>query len=198
MIKLIRKNEKGITIIALVITIIILLILAGISINALIGDNGIISKGKSAKEKTIDSENKENLILNSYENSIDQVVETSTRTNETKPEEIVIPKITGVVFQDRGGASYFRLNVDKYSTLKIGSRNYQAICGTTYWCITGYKNAEATGTPDVIFKETYQSSQEEEFDISEYKLINLDIICTALNVGNKFVEYNYNNVRLLP
>ena len=35
------KNNKGITLIALVVTIVVLLILAGISINALIGDNGL-------------------------------------------------------------------------------------------------------------------------------------------------------------
>lgn len=45
------KRNKGITLIALVITIIVLLILAGISISLVLGDNGIIQKGKSATEK---------------------------------------------------------------------------------------------------------------------------------------------------
>ena len=48
-----KKNlEKGITLIALVITIIILLILAGISIAMLTGDNGILTKASNSKEKT--------------------------------------------------------------------------------------------------------------------------------------------------
>ena len=48
-----KKNfEKGITLIALVITIIILLILAGISIAMLTGDNGTLNKASSAKEQT--------------------------------------------------------------------------------------------------------------------------------------------------
>lgn len=42
------KGEKGITLVALVITIIILLILVGISINAIVGDNGIISRARGA------------------------------------------------------------------------------------------------------------------------------------------------------
>ena len=48
------KNEKqqGITLIALVVTIVILLILAGISIGALTGDNGIIDQAHTAKEDT--------------------------------------------------------------------------------------------------------------------------------------------------
>ena len=44
------KNNKGITLIALVVTIIILTILAGVSINLIIGDNGIITIAKRAKE----------------------------------------------------------------------------------------------------------------------------------------------------
>ena len=43
------KNNKGITLIALVVTIVVLLILAGISINALIGDNGLIKGHKMQK-----------------------------------------------------------------------------------------------------------------------------------------------------
>ncbi len=47
-----QKLNKGITLIALVITIIVLLILAGISISALKGDNGIITEAKEAKRQT--------------------------------------------------------------------------------------------------------------------------------------------------
>ena len=44
-------KEKGITLIALVVTIVVLLILAGVSINALFGDSGIINKAKDAQNK---------------------------------------------------------------------------------------------------------------------------------------------------
>ncbi len=46
------KKEKGITLIALVITIIVLLILAGVSIAMLTGENGIITQAQKAKENT--------------------------------------------------------------------------------------------------------------------------------------------------
>lgn len=45
-----NKKQKGITLIALVITIIILIILAGVSISMLVGDNGIIRQAERAKE----------------------------------------------------------------------------------------------------------------------------------------------------
>ncbi len=47
-----QRREKGVTLIALVITIIILIILAGVAINTLIGDNGIITQAQRAKENT--------------------------------------------------------------------------------------------------------------------------------------------------
>ena len=50
--KTLKNSEKAITLIALVITIIVLLILAGISISMLSGENGILQKATDAKEKT--------------------------------------------------------------------------------------------------------------------------------------------------
>ena len=50
--KNLKSKNKGITIIALVVTIVVLLILAGISIGALTGDNGIINQAHTAKEDT--------------------------------------------------------------------------------------------------------------------------------------------------
>ncbi len=47
-----KTKEKGITLIALVVTIIVLLILAGVSIAMLTGQNGILKKAQEAKEKT--------------------------------------------------------------------------------------------------------------------------------------------------
>mgnify|MGYP004583673539 CR=1 FL=1 len=52
MLKYKLKKNKGITLIALVVTIIVLLILAGISISMLTGQNGILNRAQEAKEKT--------------------------------------------------------------------------------------------------------------------------------------------------
>ncbi len=53
------KNSKGITLLALVITIIVLLILAGISIGAITGNNSIINQAKKSKDETEIAEEKE-------------------------------------------------------------------------------------------------------------------------------------------
>ena len=50
-------RNKGITLIALVVTIIVILILSGISLSILTGNNGILSKTQEAKEKTAEAQN---------------------------------------------------------------------------------------------------------------------------------------------
>jgi len=58
------KNTKGITLIALVVTIIILIILATISINAILGENGLIKKSEAAKELHESAADQEQVELN--------------------------------------------------------------------------------------------------------------------------------------
>ena len=57
------KSGKAITLIALIITIIILLILSSVAIATLTGENGLITRGKQAKKTQIEAEIKESLIL---------------------------------------------------------------------------------------------------------------------------------------
>ena len=53
------KETRGITLITLAVTIVVLLILAGVSINTVVGDNGIIKKAQNSAELTKESEAKE-------------------------------------------------------------------------------------------------------------------------------------------
>ena len=64
------RASNGITLIALVVTIIVLLILAGVSIQMLTGDNGILQRTGEAKENTVSESEKEKIsiaILGSYD-----------------------------------------------------------------------------------------------------------------------------------
>ena len=54
-------RNKGITLIALVVTVIILLILSGVTISAITGENGILKKAKLAKEISETSNEKESI-----------------------------------------------------------------------------------------------------------------------------------------
>ena len=53
------KKEKGITLVALVVTIIVLLILAFVAISMIMGDNGVVEKAKESKEETIKAQERE-------------------------------------------------------------------------------------------------------------------------------------------
>lgn len=65
------KKERGITLVALVVTIVVLLILAGVSISLVLGDNGIINKAKDAKTQYENAANYEKDML--YTNGTDYI-----------------------------------------------------------------------------------------------------------------------------
>ena len=74
--KRISKNENlGITLIALVITMIVLIILAGVSINFIFGKEGIFTKTQTAVETYQNAQNEEEIQIAKYSNEIDRYVE---------------------------------------------------------------------------------------------------------------------------
>ena len=85
------NNERGITLIALVITIIVLLILAGVAISMLSGENGILRKAAEAKTKTAEGQKQEETALASME------LETYFQT-ENKKYKCSNGYITGIEF----------------------------------------------------------------------------------------------------
>ena len=80
-----RKN-KGITLIALVITIIVLLILAGVSIAMLTGQNGILTQAQKAKSETENAAKNEAAILDEYNKYLNNAVGGGIVEGGTKPE----------------------------------------------------------------------------------------------------------------
>ena len=82
------KKQNGITLIALVITIIVLLILAGVSIAMLTGENGILTKASGANEKTTAAEIEEAIKLGVSEilaNKLDPTYKGTDHTREKVP-----------------------------------------------------------------------------------------------------------------
>ena len=79
------RRNKGITLIALVVTIIVLLILAGISIAMLTGQNGILNRAAEAKEKTEAAQKDEEKTLQGYEDIMAQYTGSLPSREETKP-----------------------------------------------------------------------------------------------------------------
>ena len=82
------RKQKGITLIALVVTIIILIILSGVSINLVLGENGIITIAKRAKENTELAKVEEETMLNELAKQIEEGTSGGTTNPPVEKSEI--------------------------------------------------------------------------------------------------------------
>ena len=98
--KKIMKNQKGITLVALVITIIILLILAGISISTLTNTE-IFEKAKDAKEKSEVAEKQQSETLDSYEKELNKYTSIELTADRTGT---VLSETDNIELHDKNGA----------------------------------------------------------------------------------------------
>ena len=96
-----KKKEKGITLIALVITIIVLLILAGVTISALSGDNGILTRAKEAKEKTEQAQKDEEQTLLNMESILKNTTSFSNINMEDTNPSGAMPSNVTILESDR-------------------------------------------------------------------------------------------------
>ena len=80
-----NKQEKGITLIALVVTIVVLLILAGVSISLVLNNNGVISKAKDAKNQYAEAQTNDEKQLNEVSDWIDTKVGDTTGGSNYDP-----------------------------------------------------------------------------------------------------------------
>ena len=79
-------REDGITLIALVVTIVVLLILAGVSLNAIFSDSGIIKKAQEAQNKMDEAQQKDSNSINQLSNWLDDKINTKKDTETEKTE----------------------------------------------------------------------------------------------------------------
>ena len=78
-----KRTQKGITLIALVVTIVVLLILAGVSLNAIFSENGLINRAKDAQNKMNQATQNDLIGLNELDKLISSL--TDKTTEETVP-----------------------------------------------------------------------------------------------------------------
>ncbi len=88
-----KKYSKGITLVALVITIIVLIILAGISINLVLGENGLFNRAKKAAEDYKQAAIDEQKMTNDLEEGIDKIA------NDNRPKTIEEAKDYGYFYE---------------------------------------------------------------------------------------------------
>ena len=142
--KKIFKSTKGITLIALVVTIIILLILAGVSIAMLTGNNGVLTQAKSAKEKTGEKGEQERVNLAaSSAMTLGMGTITTENLNKAIQDEFGAGKsVTGT------GPWTYQGEYKSYKIEKSGATTEVAKAGTKVTTVNYGENSTAQATAD--------------------------------------------------
>ena len=144
----VKQNNKGITLIALVVTIVVLLILAGITITALFGENGLIERAKIADQKTKEG----------AQNDIEAIKNLGTQVNTilnggTSGENPVIPE-----------------------GLEVGSEVTYSPSGTYNWlhkyCSSTKDEKAEDGITDAY--DLLESGTGKDFNIPSWKVLSID------------------------
>ena len=166
------KKNKGITLVALVVTIVVLLILAGVSINLVLGNNGIIAKAKDAETKSAEASQNDLIGMNELAQQLEEQINGSSgnggaggsgagarvpaeATAETAPyfpdntftkKEGTIDK--GLVIQDASGNEYVWVVVPKslYNNTAYNSNNAKKPSSSTDYANIEYCLQQYTAT----------------------------------------------------
>ena len=157
------KEMKGITLVALVVTIVVLLILAGVSINLVLGNNGIIAKAKDAETKSAEASQNDLIGMNELAQQLEEQINGSG--NGTEPETVpYLPSDdfhydtstsvdTGLVIADSNGNEYVWVVVPKslYNNTNHNSNNEKKPSSSTdyaniEYCLQQYTATYRNGT----------------------------------------------------
>ena len=120
------KVKSGITLIALIITIIVLLILAGVSITLVVGDNGTLTKAQKATTETNKASIKEELELEISNMQLEAIENNEELTKEKIVDELKTNKGLLVVdYTDKtinGKYKDYQIFVDENNRVTVGER----------------------------------------------------------------------------
>ena len=163
------KKQKAITLVSLVITIVILLILAGISISALT-NQGLFGKAKEAKQKSENAQREENDILADYYDKMEAA--TGKAKTYKVGDSVSVDGEKFYVIKDSGAYEskvtlLAEKNLDTNTMKQSDSANKNAFSSTNYWSsISGIKYpydlnniATSVATDAIAIARTYGASK---------------------------------------
>ena len=173
-----ETTSKGITLIALVITIVVMLILAGVTINLTLGENGIFTTAQQAVKNYTDAQNKELAELNDFTNLLNNTINGTGNPSKDQNDE----EDTDIIVLDGSWSEKNKVNMPKlentgltpvtinsdgsYGTADVQAENWYSYDGTTNkWANAktkdgsmwvwiprfAYKLDETNKTIDVVF-----------------------------------------------
>ncbi len=184
-----EKANKGITLIALVITIIVLLILAGVTIATLTGENGVLTKVQTAKNKTNEASVREKAqiaVMGSY--GVNGTIDINELKENLKQTEGVtgadsITKLPAKVTVDG-----YEVNIDENGKVTVkGDTPTPPVSNVAVpgEIVTGDENKTYTKNGTAVIPVGFAIVP--ELDNVEEGLVISDIANDTENVGNQFV-----------
>ncbi|MFR2451569.1 MAG: hypothetical protein ACLS9A_09410 [Clostridia bacterium] len=197
------KKNKGITLVALVVTIVVLLILAGVSINLVLGNNGIIAKAKDAETKSAEASENDLKGMNSLIEQMESALNGSGNGGKTEPETVpYLPSDdfhydtstsvdTGLVIKDVNGNEYVWVVVPRttavYKTTGLGKTTFT---DADYTSIENDLN-EYTKTyrGSTSYSDTWYADEKNEGWLSEteYKTLKNSMLKSVYENGGFYV-----------
>ena len=206
------KNNKGITLVALVVTIVVLLILAGVSINLVLGDNGIVKKAQDAKTKSAEASENDLKGMNSLVSEMEGALagnggaggsgtdtkvpaEATAETAPYFPDSTFTKKEgtidTGLVIQDASGNEYVWVVVPRttavYATTGLGKTTFT---DADYTRIENdLKNYTSIYRNRTVHSDTWYDDTENEGWLSEpeYKALKNKMLKSVYENGGFYV-----------
>ncbi len=172
--------NKGITLVALVITIIILLILAGVAITALT-QTGLFENAKQAKNAMENAQNEENTILSDYSSEINKYI--SSNRNDKENSQSLINKDDGIYNKSEGGYIFntsqnnITYTSNNIITLSESIENYNYI---EFECDNNY-STEGYSYP---FSQRYSVSQIKEHYSNTNEFVYKNVFWIIYNSGD--------------
>ena len=179
--------NKGITLVALVITIIILLILAGVAITALT-QTGLFENAKQAKNAMENAQNEENTILSDYSSEINEYI--SSNRNDKENSQSLINKDDGIYNKSEGGYIFKTSQNDitytsnNIITLSESIENYNYI---EFECDNNY-STEGYSYP---FSQRYSVSQIKEHYSNTNEFVYSNVFWIISNLGDNWNRVSF-------
>lgn len=161
------RNQKGITLIALVITIIVLLILAGVSIAMLTGNNGILTQANKAKVAQIEGQVKEevNLAVQAAKMYAEQEA-VSTATGYTASTHLEEPKDDIITVMKKDLTTGYNVSGENGSDSTAGTI-------TVTYTTPDYKSATKNSSAQITFTIKVTTNNFEITTIAGSQTINM-------------------------
>ncbi len=165
------KEAKGITLVALIITVIILLILAGVTISLVIGENGLIAKSKEGVNKYKDKAKEEQWQLEDFEKGMEQISIENLK-DETEHPELKQMKLLLYITEDNKTISLpvYSYGNGKYDC-EVDWGDGTTVQVTNEEAKTTKHTYEKTGEYMLVIEGTYESLYVEYNNISMQKAL---------------------------